>query len=155
MSEPLLPHNMSRAFRELSASGAAVSGTVNLRLAEATEMRAKEKLNAQSHKYGTPTTASQGGPPAKISGDLMRSVTHEPTGPAALLLVGPADLPHRRYPPKTQSRGGTRKAPANDNQIGEYLEVDLGYPWLGPSADEIMEAAEPIVAAVLDSLLKW
>lgn len=153
MSEPISA--LPRALRELGASGVEVSGTINLRLAEATEMRAKQKLNAQSHSYGTPTTARSGGPPAKISGDLMRSVTHEPTGPAAMLRVGPADTPHRRYPPKTQSRGGMRKPTADSGHIGQYLEEDLGYPWLGPSADEVMAAAEPIVAAVLDSLLRW
>jgi hypothetical protein len=153
VAEPI--SRLPGALRELGISGEALAATVTLRLAEATEGVAKHKLNERSHAYGTPTPATQGGPPAKISGDLMRSVTHEPTGPSEAVRVGPSDVPHRRYPPKTQSRGGTLKPTAGSGAIGRYLEEDLGYPWLEPSADEVMAAAEPIVNAAIDELLRW
>lgn len=37
------------------------------------------RLNLYSHAPGTPTPSPPGGPPARVSGDLMRSIRQEPT----------------------------------------------------------------------------
>lgn len=92
------------------------------------------KINAGkggSHKYGTKTPASPGGPPAIISGTLRRSVTHTPVAPApGLGFEVKVGLAKGVYPPY----GKTRTA---SSLYGLYLETGLRngttYPWFVPA----------------------
>jgi hypothetical protein len=88
-----------------------------------------------THKYGTPTPASPGGPPALISGTLRRSVTHTPAAPGLggwTMKIGTAVGVYPPYPKK-----GNRTA---SSKYGYYLETGLRngaqYPWLLPAAEK-------------------
>jgi len=102
-------------------------------MGKATETRAKENLSRRSHAWGTPTPASPGGPPAKISGTLHDAVhAEEPHMAAGGWQVRVGVLPGRTPP-----YGKTEAA-----EYGEYLETGEtrngeAYPWLQPAFDDV------------------
>jgi hypothetical protein len=57
----------TRAARPAVQAAATAAGKVG-------ETAAKAALNMRSHKLGTPTPSAPGQPPAKVSGDLARSI---------------------------------------------------------------------------------
>jgi hypothetical protein len=142
---------LSQALLRLVSRADELGHQAVTRLALGVEAAAKEALNLRTHTYGTPTPATPGGPPAKISGDLLRSVTHEVEGSVAR--IGPADLPHSRYDTRgLRSRGGARAPTSDTGTIGKALEENLGYPWLAPSADKMMAAADVLVLEAFRNL---
>jgi hypothetical protein len=112
----------------------AVENTRRALTATALAVEREAKINAGAggtHKYGTPTPAHPGGPPALISGTLRRSVSHTPIKPILggfEIRVGPAG---GLFPPY----GKKRRTPAG--RYGAYLETGLRngatYPWLLPA----------------------
>lgn len=113
------------AVRTELAGGAALSA-----VALAVEKQAKINASSGQHPYRTKTPARPGSGPARISGTLVRSITH--TEPAQGLIgmecrVGVASglfSPHNR---KTDSA-----------KYGRYLELGMirngaAYPFLGPA----------------------
>lgn len=98
----------------------------------AIEKQAKINASAGSHRYGTPTPASRGSGPARISGTLVRSITHTPLIPTGFGWEMRVGLAGGLYPTYRSKRGGhTSKTPSS--LYGMYLEKDLGYPFLGPA----------------------
>jgi hypothetical protein len=99
-------------------------------VALAIETEAKKNASQGAHAYGTPTPAKPGSGPARISGTLVRSITHSPPKPSAKggveIRVGPEGglySPHNRHTPSSK--------------YGLYLETGLRngsrYPFLGPA----------------------
>lgn len=103
-----------------------------LELAKVVEKQAKINARVGSHKYGTPTPARPGTGPAVISGNLRRSITHEPiirSGDSYSIKVGTAVGFYPNY------GAGATRTPAN--KYGYYLETGLRngskYPFLLPA----------------------
>jgi hypothetical protein len=113
-----------------AAAALAVIGT-------AVERQAKINASTGAHPYGTPTPARPGTGPARISGTLVRSITHtEPKldGFGWSMKVGTATGLYPRYR-SAYGRTFTSKTPAN--KYGYYLEKGLrngvSYPFMGPA----------------------
>jgi hypothetical protein len=83
-----------------------------------------------THKYGTRTPASAGGPPALISGTLRRAITHSPVVPMVGGFETRVGVASGVYPPygKTRTPG---------SRYGWYLETGVRngarYPFLTPA----------------------
>lgn len=115
------------------ASAVAQANTHKALDTTALAMVREAKLNAGkggTHKYGTPTPASPGGPPALISGALRRAITKTPITafPGGFeCRVGVAAGVFPTY--------GKTRTPAD--QYGSYLEKGLRngakYPFLTPA----------------------
>lgn len=115
-------------------------------VALAIENEAKRNASQGSHAYGTKTPARPGGGPARISGTLVRSITHSnPTVSVTggiSIRVGPEGglySPHNRRTPSSK--------------YGYYLETGLRngsvYPFLKPAFHKVgPEAARVSFAAV-------
>lgn len=114
-----------RARAGLSALGLAV------------EKQAKINASTGSHRYGTPTPATPGTGPARISGTLVRSITHTTPVPAAFGWEMKVGLAAGLYPTYRGKRGAfTSKT--SSSQYGKYLEQGLRngarYPFLSTAA---------------------
>jgi len=104
-------------------------------VALAVETEAKRNASQGSHAYGTPTPATRGSGPARISGTLVRSITHSnpmptTTGGVAIRVGPEAGLysPHNRRTPSSR--------------YGMYLEMGMlrngaAYPFLGPAFHKV------------------
>jgi hypothetical protein len=148
MSEELMrPGSLTGVLARAKALGLLRSAEALTATALVIERRAKELLNQQVHQYGTHTPASPGGPPAKISGQLQRSVTHVTTKVAddIVIRIGPADTPRVPYQrikanARTSGHRRVRARSATNGQVGKYLETGLKggqrYPWLLPAFKE-------------------
>lgn len=73
----------------------------------------KHAVEGGRHAAGTPTPATQGSGPAKISGDLQRSIGME--GHGTEYRVGPSVV------------------------YGRRVELEYNYPFMQPSYDEVLE----------------
>ena len=147
MPDSLLPHGLSDALRQLALDAESATGEVVAKLGDICEAAAKRNVGSGgAHKAGTPTPARRGSGPAVITGDLRRAVTHEMVGPATVH-VGPADIPHRA------AKSGWKAPRANSGQIGKYVE-DLGYVWLSPAVDEMIDVSDQAVGDAL-SVVRW
>ena len=106
-------------FAKLEEQGHGKGREALVAIAVALEKQAKINASVGSHPYRTATPASPGTGPAVISGNLRRSLTHEP-----VLAIGPGHFRTRVgtatgfYPPYGS---GTTRTPAN--KYGYYLEV--------------------------------
>jgi hypothetical protein len=122
---------LTALFTRLAAEGE-VRGRVALApVALAVERQAKINASTGQHRYGTPTPAWPGSGPARISGTLVRSITHSDVHRTATgweVLVGTATGLYPTY---------SRRTPAN--KYGRYLEVEgagrsrVRYPFLAPA----------------------
>jgi hypothetical protein len=139
MAVELRPGVSRALFANLTAEQQARTKKAMTALALVVERQAKTNLSGFSHRYGTPTPARPGEGPAKISGNLARSVTHTPaerTGTAWVVLVGTGV---GFYPTYTTKRGRVFRGKTPANVYGRILEV-VGsraghkYPWLEPAA---------------------
>lgn len=126
----LTPAAMRAIFARLDATaqGAIAAGLEPL--AAAVERQAKINASTGEHPRGTPTPAHPGAGPARVSGTLVRSLTHsgpERTTGGWECKVGTATGLYAPY---------NRRTPAN--RYGYYLEHGLRngakYPFLGPAA---------------------
>jgi hypothetical protein len=143
----LRPRVFEALFTRLAARSAAAGAAALTSLALAIEREAKLNLGKSSHRYGTRSPASVGGPPALISGTLRRSVTHSKpvvTEIGAEVRVG---LAVGFYPPY----GKGRKTPAN--KYGYYLETGQlhrgrqhgpsgAYPFLHPAFRKVVAGGD-------------
>jgi hypothetical protein len=147
VARELAPGVFTRLFTQ---AGATVIVKIPLALAPvalAIETEAKRNASQGSHAYGTPTPARPGAGPARISGTLVRSITHSnPTVGIAggvSIRVGPEGglySPHNRRTPSSR--------------YGYYLEKGMlrngnAYPFLGPAFHKVgPETARASFAAV-------
>lgn len=129
MATEIKPGVFTSLFLQIDAQAEAKSQLALTRLAIEVEHRAQSDLSRLSHRYGTKTPASPGGPPAKISGNLARSVTHtmvarDGVGWSTRVGTRPGLYPWYSH-----------RTPAN--LYGRYLETGLRngstYPWLVPA----------------------
>ena len=135
--EELLPGTFTRVFTRVAVGGDMRAKSALEKLARAVETKAKQNLAQSTHRYGTPTPARAGGPPALISGTLRRSVTHTPVVGSGLTnwvtKVGTGTGFFAAYRGKRGTVGG--RTPAN--KYGYYLETGLRngatYKWLTPA----------------------
>lgn len=132
-----MPEVSAAAFRRLFAHLERTADTTVrsglLAVAEAQVEQAKTNASNGSHPWGTPTPASPGSGPARISGTLVRSIVHTavvPWGGGFETKVGlkPGQTP--KYPRSKSSRTPSSK-------YGLYLETGLRngatYPFLLPA----------------------
>jgi hypothetical protein len=134
VARELVPGVFTAMFTRAAAEAVAKLGVALLPVALAIETEAKNNASQGSHAYGTPTPASPGGGPARISGTLVRSITHTEPRPTLTggveIRVGPAGglySPHNRHTPSSR--------------YGLYLETGLRngsvYPFLGPAFHKV------------------
>jgi hypothetical protein len=114
----------------------------------ALEREAKLNLSkGGTHRYGTPTPARPGGPPALISGTLRRSVTHSPIARGAFGWETRVGLARGFYPPYGRRR-------TRSSKYGYFLETGLWngakYPWLLPAFHSIVPRMVGINAKLFD-----
>jgi hypothetical protein len=74
----------TRLMTEITAQGSLRTRRVLTGLANVVEKQAKTNASSGSHAYGTPTPASPGSGPARISGTLVKSITHTDIVPNGL-----------------------------------------------------------------------
>lgn len=114
----------------------------------ALEREAKLNLGkGGTHRYGTPTPARPGGPPALISGTLRRSVTHSPIVRGGFGWETRVGLASGFFPPY-----GKKRSPSS--KYGAALETGLRngakYPWLLPAFRTIVPQMIGINARMID-----
>lgn len=132
MAVEVRPGIWTEVFRGVEKQAQGKGKQLLTMLAVALEKQAKTNASVGSHRYGTATPASPGTGPSVISGNLRRSITHEP--------VAELGAGHWRtrvgtavgfYP----SYGGGHRTSAN--KYGYYLEHGLRngatYPFLVPA----------------------
>jgi hypothetical protein len=107
-------------------------------VALAVEREAKLNASHGEHPRGTPTPAAQGSGPARVSGTLVRSITHSPVahdGTGWETRVGTSAGLYAPYNRRTPS-----------SLYGYYLEVSgagrshARYPFLLPAFDSVVKA---------------
>jgi hypothetical protein len=99
----------------------------------AIERQAKVNASSGEHRRGTPTPARPGSGPARISGTLVRSITHSEVMATAYGWEMRVGLAGGLYP----NYGSKAKRTAS-SKYGEYLEKGMlrngsAYPFLGPA----------------------
>lgn len=135
MARELRPGVFTEIFAKVAAETEAKTKRALTATGLAIEREAKLNVGrGGTHKYGTPTPASPGGPPALISGTLRRSVTHTPVTRGSggwSMKIGTAV---GVYPPYGK---GKRTA---SSRYGYFLETGVRngamYPWLLPAANK-------------------
>jgi len=127
VARELAPGVFTAVFTRLAAKTAATGAAALTSIALAIEREAKLNLGRSTHEFGTPTPASAGGPPALISGNLRRAVTHSRPTLAATGAEVKVGLAVGFYPPY----GKGKRTPAN--KYGYYLETVWNYPFLHPA----------------------
>ena len=137
-SRPLEPGVFTATFAKAAAKARLTGQAALTSLAIAVERQAKTDLARAEHPYGTPTPAKRGGPPALISGNLRRAVTHSKPTPYPTgweIRVGVA----RGFFPKYPGRPTSKTEAA---RYGRYLEEGLRngakYPWLVPAFEAVI-----------------
>lgn len=130
MPVELSPAALRAVFAHLAATSEVAAAAGLEPLAAAVERQAKINASSGEHRRGTPTPAHAGSGPARISGTLVRSLTHtrpQRTATGWECRVGTATGLYAPY---------NRRTPAN--RYGYYLEHGLRngakYPFLGPAA---------------------
>jgi hypothetical protein len=134
-SVELAPGMMTALFARLGLEAHAAVAEAMLPLALAVERQAKINASSGEHALRTKTPASRGSGPARISGTLVRSITHSEVTPS----VGGWEV-------KVGTAGGlfpyyNRHTPSS--KYGYYLETGLRngakYPWLAPAVHMVGE----------------
>jgi len=147
MATELTVVTFPRLFAELGALSQAKGSRALKSIALIAEAQAKRNASTGAHKYGTPTPARPGTGPARISGNLVRSITHSDV---TLTGFGMMEVKVGTGVGFVPTYGKSR-TPAN--KYGYYLETGLRngstYPFLKPAvlfacsfpADGIFRAA--------------
>lgn len=126
------PGTFLRLFEQLAAEASRKSRQGLVASALLLEREAKQELTkAGTHKYGTRTPATPGGPPALISGTLRRAVTHTPAVPDLFGWQCKVGVAAGVFPPYGKSK-------TSASQYGLILEVTglangATFPWLHPA----------------------
>lgn len=125
----LAPGLVSKLFADLGLKAELAMREALTPLALAVERQAKINASSGEHALRTPTPAHPGSGPARISGTLVRSITHSEVTRAATgweVRVGTATGLFAYYNRHTPS-----------SKYGYYLETGLRngrkYPWLAPA----------------------
>lgn len=151
MPTEVRPGVFAAIFARVDAAGVTRARLALAPLAQAIERQAKINASNGAHRYGTPTPARPGEGPARISGNLARSITHSPitrTAEGWETKVGTAVGFHPPYPRRSRDGGPPKRTPAN--KYGYYLERTglrngARYPFLGPAARFGADIAAPTI----------
>lgn len=131
MARELVPGLFTELMTKLATQTALHSREVLTPAALVIERQAKINASSGDHSYGTPTPARPGSGPARISGTLVRSITHSEPLPALggwHMKVGVAGGAYPYYNRRT-----------NAGKYAYYLEVTgagrgrVKYPFLLPA----------------------
>jgi hypothetical protein len=120
--------NMRRTLGQIQVdAGRAMTATVTA-VALAGEKQAKINASTGAHRKGTPTPATRGVTgPSKVSGNLVRNITHEPVRQVGTLIE-------------------TRVGVASGAEYGKWVEA-LGYEFMAPTARFLRTVVIPIAEA--------
>lgn len=126
----LAPGMLRAVFVKLAAEGEARGRVALEPVALAIERQAKINASTGEHRYRTKTPAYPGSGPARISGTLVRSITHSPVVRTALGWETKVGLAPGLYPHYS------RRTPSS--KYGYYLEIKglrngNRYPFLVPA----------------------
>lgn len=134
-STELAPGMISALFARLGLEAHAAVAEAMAPLALAVERQAKINASSGEHALRTRTPASPGSGPARISGTLVRSITHSEVTPTVSgweVKVGTASGLYAYYNRRTPS-----------SKYGYYLETGIRngakYPWLAPAVHMVSE----------------
>lgn len=127
----LNPETIALVMAKIVAESAVRAKAALTVVALAVERQAKVNASNGEHKRGTRTPASPGNGPARISGTLVRSITHSEVTATAMGWEMKVGLAGGLYP-----NYGRRRTPSS--RYGEYLEKGMlrngnAYPFLGPA----------------------
>jgi hypothetical protein len=145
------PGTFTRLFTEVGMVAETGTREALGAAAAAVERAAKENLaRAGTHKRGTKTPASPGGPPALVSGTLRRSVTHTlVTRVNVGIWETKVGTGVGVFPPYGKNRTAS-------SQYGAALETGLRngvrYPWLEPAFRQVMPQVRGIS---MDFFRRW
>lgn len=144
----LRPGAFDMLFARLAAETEARTTAALSAIGLAVEAQAKRNASVGAHVYGTKTPAWPGTGPARISGTLVRSITHTEPEHFALgwmVKVGPATGMYPTY----RGRRGMITSRTQSSDYGRYLEEGLPngarYPWLVPAARFGAEMASAVI----------
>jgi hypothetical protein len=153
------PGVLAGLLKEIDTAGRAGQRAGMLKIAAAIEALAKAKLSETSHRAGTPSPASKGGPPSLVTGTGRRSIGHQyiPGLDEAIVKVGTiAGV----FPPKPRAKKGAGRHPASSppTASSKYLLYQetlarFNHPFLKPAFDTIV--GEQAVKIWLSSFRKW
>jgi hypothetical protein len=149
----LSPAVFPRLVGELIEGGNLALERACARVVTAVQREARERLAESTHRYGEPTDAAPGGPPALVSGTLRRSVVHtEPHLAGPMTWEAKVGLAAGFFPPY----GGERTA---SSKYGLYLEAGLRngttYPWFIPAWRDVMEHEAPRIFREAFATTRW
>lgn len=123
-----------------------VGRTAVNQMAAMAERQAKINASSGSHPHGTPTPAQKGSGPARVTGDLVRGITHtraEQSGGRWQARVGlPGGIMHGGYAGGRGRRGNRRGKKGGGGGgaplgvIGRALEK-MDYPFLTPAVKHV------------------
>lgn len=155
MAVQVRPGIWSEVFAGIDAQAKVKGSKLLTMLATAIEKQAKINASVGSHRYGTPTPARPGTGPAVISGNLRRSLTHEP-----VRMLGPGHWQTRVgtgvgfYPSY-----GSAKSRTPANKYGYYLEHGLRngstYPFLLPAFRHVTTTGARVIYDAIYGSATW
>jgi hypothetical protein len=145
--------DLAKLFAGLAAEIEVKAPLALTSVALAVQKQAVINASTGAHPYGTKTPAWPGSGPARISGTLVRSITHTGVQRTAIgweTRVGPA---RGFYPTYRTPSGGSFTSKTQSATYGEYLERGLRngakYPWLLPAFQHGVRTVAPIVFRAL------
>jgi hypothetical protein len=140
MSGELRPGVFTALFSRIAVEAQGKAAAALAVIGTGVERQAKINASTGSHPYGTPSPARPGTGPARISGTLVRSITH--TDPVLdafgwSMKVGTAA---GLYPTYRTLSGATFTSKVPSSKYGYYLEVKgtrngARYPFMQPAVD--------------------
>lgn len=148
MPQELTPQAMVAVFTRIAGQADSRRRIAIGAIADAVVRAAKEDLALNTHTYKTKTTATPGGPPALVSGNLRRSVVRTPVTLGSLGWETTVGVAAGFYPLYGDKRG---KTPSS--KYGLYLETGLRngskYPWLLPAYERVRDSIAPGIVATV------
>lgn len=136
MATKLAPGQFTALFAKVSLEVEKRAGASLTQIALAIERQAKINASAGAHPFGTPTPARKGAGPARISGTLVRSITHTRVTRTAFGWESRIGTAGGMYPPYGRTPS---------SRYGLYLETELDYPFLEPAFEFGCHIVAPVV----------
>lgn len=126
----MLPGVLPALLTRIAARGELAGSAALEAVALAVEKQAKINASSGEHPYRTKTPAHPGSGPARISGTLVRSITHTPVGLGLSGLETRVGVASGLFSPHNHK--------TDSSKYGRYLETGMlrngaAYPFLGPA----------------------
>jgi len=132
-----------RVIRDRAATRAPVAAATAA--GKAGETKVKMVLQLRTHEAGTPTPSPKGAPPAKVSGDMARSVQRVPTALAgvgrAVTMWGPTVIygPVHEYGATVTARNFPQLGNPEVGFFGPQVKIPKR-PFMAPSTRRLIES---------------